>query len=461
MSSLRNVFIGICGFVLTACNEADDNHFSIEELSSPEILSSEKIEERWLATILSTMQGETGIYLKEAAQEHGVEIGYIENLNHAVGVFQPNSNNVTLEVPYGLSETTFDELVLTGRAIMYHELDHAIRHNTLEPLTCLSGEDEIDGIHTAHEAIADLTSFIGMSEDAEIGSAPPLSIQLGMPDDDRAVYYSVIPAPMADVIIAGLGENEYLHNNAELLDATFSAFYGTSRSEWYTLYYSQNIPDEVLAGYSVNAPLSDVLSDYQPGLDLSFDGLDRTTAFLKTHDSFLDGLQTDFSNSAFTSEAEGLTVRDLIYRKLELARPDSGPANHLTRTASNGGSEFFRDAPASRIGEAFDILVNDTDVIINFMASCQSADYLPENARSVAQNNYRVLSEYRPILTESVGQVREILSSGELSPQARINLRSIYRSLEDPLVTPSRNRNTLWNSDAVQSRHTGNKIACP
>ena len=126
MNGLGRIFGAAClVFTLSGCEPTEDNNFSVEELTTSTALASDDIKKRWLATILHSMQGETGLYLKAAALKHGIEIGYADNLNHAYGQYNPTTNDVTLEIPAGLTEETFDELVLTGRKIMYHELDHA------------------------------------------------------------------------------------------------------------------------------------------------------------------------------------------------------------------------------------------------------------------------------------------------------------------------------------------------
>ena len=68
-----------------------------------------------------------------------------------------------------------------------------VREHESQHIRGLSFEDHIDGDSTAHEAIADITAFIGMSEDAVIGSAPSLHVQFGVTESGLPAYYSVIP----------------------------------------------------------------------------------------------------------------------------------------------------------------------------------------------------------------------------------------------------------------------------
>lgn len=256
MSKFSQIIFAACtglGF-LGACDKFQDG-YSLADLSTDEALESSDIGKRWLATILATMQGETGEYLKTGVAEYNIRIDYAENLNHMIGVFKPDENSVTLELPLGLTEKNFDELVLTGRQVMYHELDHAVRNHEVGRPSSLSLEDNIDGVNTSNEAMANLTAFIGMSEDAQLGSVPNMFTQLGMPEDGRAVYYSVVPAKAADVIVAGLEEGEHFHERSDLQKEVLAAYFDTSGSEWHTLYYSSFAVSDPVLGRQIQQHL--------------------------------------------------------------------------------------------------------------------------------------------------------------------------------------------------------------
>ena len=272
MNKFEKAITGLClAFGLSACQTGTENHFDVESLQTPDSLSASDIRHRWVATILETMQGETATALKDAALENGTIIGFTDNLNHMIGVYVPAENRVTLEIPYGLTEETFDELVLTGRRVMYEELDHAARDHSTARASGLSLEAIIEGEANVNEAIARIVAFNGMSEDAQIGSVPSLETQFGVPDSGAAVYYSVINPDMADALFAGLQDNEFFHERADLQDQVFASFFGTSEAEWYTLYFAAHaVPDETLQNYSARTPLTTILSDVHQGRDITF-----------------------------------------------------------------------------------------------------------------------------------------------------------------------------------------------
>ena len=444
-------------FGLAACNYGET--FNISELTENSANSSQmEIGERWLSEILHSMQGETGTYLRERAEAHSVQVSYSDDLQHRIGEFNPSTNLVTLELPYGIetaSEEEFQEMVLTGRRVMYEELDHAVRYHERTRINGLSAQDSVDGVRTANESIARITAFIGMSEDAQLGSAPSLKVQLGMPGDGRAVYYSIIDAEMADVIIGGLEEGEFFHEKPELIDDVFSAFYGTSTSEWYTLQYTP-IPNDVISEYTLDVSLAEALDNYRDGRDLTFNELTEFSSGIVDGAILLANTEAQFEKGDFTSEAESLSLNDLIRHRHRMSLPDSGRANHLNRTVSSGN--FFRDAPSSRIVEAFEILVSDTTVIRDFMASCVGKDYLSENTRNVVANNYQALSEYLPVVTSLVNNVRQAISGQELDAQTRIQLELLYRRAESPLVTPSSNRVAIYNAHIRGNRDDGIRL---
>ena len=460
MKRLAAVF---CFFGLAGC-QGDDSSFEVAELLK-EPASSESVDvgERWLRSILSTMQGKTGQYLISAAQEHAITIAYADDLQHRIGEFDPSRNAITLELPLGIETATpeqFEQMVLTGRRVMYEELDHGVRDHERERITGLSAEYSVDGFHTSNEAIARITAYIGMSEDAQIGSAPDFSIQLGMPDNGHAIYFGTTDVEMADVIISGLESDSYFHESPELINDAFAAFYGTSTSEWYALYYASSIiPDSFIEKYDQNVSLAQLLNDYSEGNPLKFDDFARFANLITESDQILLGsMRAQFESGEFTAEAERLTLNDLIRARNRFSQPDGGRANHLDRTASGGN--FFRDAPPERLAEAFDILINDAEVIQQFMASCMNKDYLSEDARRVARNNHDVISEYMPVLIKGVGVVKSILGGSELDAPTRIELETIYRSLESVLVVPSENRVAIHESYVAERRDDGVRL-CP
>ncbi len=463
MSKLRNAFVGFCGLVnLTGCRPDDGNHFTVEELTKPEMLQAEDIRVRWIATILNTMQGETGTNLKTASNEHGIEIGFADNLDHALGVYDPNQERVTLEIPYGLSEETFNELILTGRKVMYHELDHAVRDQSGHNITELSFEYQIDGSATTHEAIADMTAFIGMSEDAKIGAAPPLIEQFGVPESGHAIYYAPIPAPMADVILSGLGEGEYLHEMPDLIDDTFAAFFNSGRSEEYTLRYGSVIPESFLGNYRSSTSLSTVFTDYKGGRAMSFDNLDHMTEGLfPESDNLAPGLENSFAAGEFTSEAERLNVYDLIRKKRELDRPDGGPANHLTRQRSyDRGQNFFAEASVSRIVEQFEVLPHNAQIYLEFMRSCRDKDYMPDTNRDIVNAHIDVLEKYIPTLNQGVSNITGTLSgTAEIGVQLRTQLETYFIEMHSLLERSKQHRTQLYNMYGRDHR-SDNLIAC-
>ena len=409
------------------------------------------------------MQGNTGQYLITAADRHGITIAYADNLDHRIGEYNPAGNTITLELPLGIETATeddFQEMVLTGRRIMYEELDHGVRYHEKAGAPDISAQDNVDGYHTSNEAIARITAYVGMSEDAQIGSAPPVSIQLGMPESGHAIYYSTTDTEMADILISGLKPGEYFHEHPELIEEAYAAFYGTSSSEWYTLYYaSYYITDNFIGNYSRNVSLAQVLDDYRDGNSLSFDEFSRhTTDITDTDLALLKGLKDRFENGEFTAEAERLDLNDLIRFKRKLSQPDGGRANHLARTKVGGN--FFRDAPPERLKQAFDILINDAQIIRDFMGSCIGKNYLSENARDVAKSNHTGLGTYIPALKETVGSVTALISTGELDAASRIQLERLYRQLETPLVTPSKNRVTIY-ENYVRGKRSDGVLLCP
>ena len=273
-------------FGLAGCND-DDTKFNISEITSPESIKSENIGERWLAEILVSMQGETGTYLKNSAASHGIEVAYADNLEHRIGEFSSQANTITLELPLGIETATeeqFQEMILTGRRVMYEELDHGVRHYERNRISGLSAQEEVDGFHTSNEAIARITAYLGMSEDAQIGSSLPLQAQFGVPESGQAIYYSTIDAKMADTIITGLADGEYFHERPDLIDDVFSSFYGTSTSEWYTLYYSSLIPDSFIEKYKSNVSLAQLLDDYKQGNNLEFNDFESFTSNITSTD---------------------------------------------------------------------------------------------------------------------------------------------------------------------------------
>ncbi|NCC22619.1 MAG: hypothetical protein EOM26_09195 [Alphaproteobacteria bacterium] len=459
MNRFVKAFCLIAG--LSGCGQ--DNSFDIGELTANPSQDTPPVGEVWLREILTSMKGETGRYLVAAAEQHGVSIAYADDLNHRIGEFSPGRNTVTLELPLGIESATPDQfarMVLTGRRVMYEELDHAVRHHERQGPESLSAQDEVDGLLTAHEAVARISAYVGMSEDAETGSAPDLKTQLGMPESGYAVYYSTTDAGMADVIVSGLEDGAHFHENPELIDKTFAAFYGTSISEWYTLYYaSATIPDNFLDRYRTNVTLDRILDDYRQGKPLEAGDFFRHANRIAPPGNILSArLTTDFQNGRFTAEAEKLTLNDLLRFKDKLSRPDGGRADHLARTGSAG--DFFRDAPSAELTRAFNILVNDAEVIHRFMASCTGKDYLPAKVQSVAENNHSVLTGYLPVLREAVGSVVRVLGTHELDAASRLRLKQLYEQLEGPLVTPSENRVTIYNN-YVNGRRYDNLIACP
>lgn len=437
MNWLGRTFGAACiAITLLGCDSPEDNNFSVEELTASMAITSDNIKKRWLATILHSMQGETGVYLKDAAARHGIEIGYADNLNHAYGQYDSNTNGVTLEIPAGLTEETFDELVLTGRKIMYHELDHAVREHESTHVRGLSFEDSIDGDSTAHEAIADITAFIGMSEDAVVGSAPSLEVQFGVTDNGLPAYYSVIPPRMADTIFRHLEEDENFHQQPDVIDKTFTAFYDSPRSEGYTLRYGRHIPDSFLQKYSGGEDLSTVFSDYRSGRDISFSELSARTTLIGSNVPLLEGLETEFSNKTFTSEAERLTVNDLLRRKEFLSRPDGGPANHLTRvTSGDGGDGLFDSASRQQIIEAFEAQAENARRLSGFFSRCSTASYIPEEIRSGLATIPGDLSAVLPGINQMVGWLQQ--GDGELSLQDRLAAKEAYNTIHDGILYPA------------------------
>jgi len=394
---------------LAGCN--DEDTFNVNELISEPAQETTDVGERWLREILSSMQGDTGQYLIERAQHYDITVSYADDLQHRIGEFSPSGNAITLELPLGIETATgeqFQEMVLTGRRVMYEELDHGVRHHERNMISGLSAQEHTDGLHTSNEAIARITAYVGMSEDAQIGSAPAFETQLGMPENGYAIYYSTTDAEMADRIIAGLAEGQQFHETPELMAEAFAAFYGTSTSEFYTLYYASAIlPDSF--EYTRNVSLAQVLDDYREGNDLQFEDFVRFANQINSpNTNLLESLHSQFDNGDFTNEAEQLTLNDLLRARQRWSQPDGGRANHLTKTRSGGN--FFRDASPERISEAFGILTNDAEIIQSFMGSCIGKSYLSEDARSVAQNNYDVMTGYLPLLRETVGQVQGSLS---------------------------------------------------
>lgn len=457
MSRLAKAFCLVLG--LAGCN--DEDTFDVTELTAPANQETTDIGERWLREILSSMQGETGQYLISKAQEYDITISYADDLQHRIGEYSPSNNAITLELPLGIENATpaqFAEMVLTGRRVMYEELDHGVRHHERNRTRGLSAQEYADGLQTSNEAIARITAYVGMSEDAQIGSAPAFETQLGMPENGHAIYYSTTDAEMADRIIAGLAEGQHFHETPELMVEAFAAFYGTSTSEFYTLYYASAVlPDNF--DYTRNVSLAQVLDDHREGLDLRFSDFNRFANLINSpNTTLLDTLQGQFENGDFTNEAEQLTLNDLLRARQRWAQPDGGRANHLAKTRSGGN--FFRDASPERISEAFGILINDAEVIQRFMGSCMGKSYLSENARDVAQNNHGVMTDYLPILRQTVGQVQNTLSGSELTAQTRIQLEQLYRQMESPLVTPSSNRVTIYKNYVRERRNDGVRL-CP
>lgn len=436
MNWLGKTFGAACIVIgLSGCDSTDDTNFSVEELTASTALASDDIKKRWLATILHSMQGKTGSYLKAAALKHGIEIGYADNLNHAVGSYSSSTNDVTLEIPAGLTETTFDELVLTGRAVMYHELDHAVREHESRHINGLSFEDDIDGDSTAHEAIAEITAFIGMSEDAAIGSAPPLSVQFGLTDNGFPAYYSVVFPHMADAVFANLEEGENFHEQPDVVQKAFKAFYDGTYAPNYTLRYGRHIPEDFLRQYSGNTDLSTVFSDYRTGRDISFSELSNRTTFIGSGVSLLEGLESEFASGAFTSEAEGLTVNDLLRRKAFLSRPDNGPANHLTRVTSGEGQDPFDRATRQEMIEVFETQAENAKRFSGFFSRCSTASYIPEDLRQVFPKISSDLSSVVPNINQMIGFLRQ--SEGELSVKDRLVAKNTYNTIHDKILYPA------------------------
>ncbi len=446
MGRLANTLLGLCTlFGTVACDFADPgNHDSITDLQTPESLQSDDLGRRWIAGILDSMQGRTGTYLKDRATQHGVAVGFAANLDHRIGEFNPGTNKVTLEVPLGLSEETFDELVLTGRRVMYEELDHAVRHHETDKPSGLHAEDHVDGVHTGNEAIARITAFTGMAEDAQIGSAPPLSVQFGIPESGHAVYYSVFNPEMADTIFAQLGEDEHLHERPDILRDAYTAFYGTSESEWYVLYYASHVlSDEDLAKYRASAPLSAVLRDQGPGRGVTFDDLAGFTALPDTAAAFLDdSMRQHFTDGTFTAEAETVSVRDLVRFKDRLSRPDNGPANHLARTASGGG-DLFRDGTKGEIVEALESQLHNMEIIQGFFQRCATAHYIPEPLRTamsemIEQAINPSLETFRPATAQMIGTIQG--KTGDLTLEDRLAIKTYYNEFHAILYPLSAQR---------------------
>lgn len=457
MSRLVNAFCLVLG--LAACD--DENTFDVSDLIAQPEQEITDIGERWLKEILSTMQGETGQYLISQSQKHDITIAYADNLQHALGQYSPSKNAVTLELPLGIETATpeqFQEMVLTGRRVMYEELDHGVRHHERDQISGLSAQDAVDGRMTSNEAIARISAYVGMSEDAQIGSAPNLKTQLGMPESGHAIYYATTDAAMADEIVAGLAEGKHFHESPELIAKTFHAFFDTSSSASYTLRYASHIlPDNF--EYSKNVSLAQVLDEYKGGDNLQFDSLvDFANLINVPDDTLLQGMQTQFENGDFTNEAEQLTLNDLLRERHRLSQPDGGRANHLAKT--NSGGSFFRNAPAERISNAFNALVQDAEIIQEFMSSCRGKPYLPENVRGVVDNNHEALTSYLPVLHDAIGKIQSTLSGEELDAPSRIQLERLYQKMEAPLVTPSRNRVKIYNG-YVEERSNNNMVLCP
>jgi hypothetical protein len=465
----KNVFGAIAiAAALAGCND-DNEGFTVTELTNTINNAEEEnttqiphtdIGQKWLGDILSTMQGSTGAYLIAAAKEHNVRIDYADNLNHRIGEFNPETNTIRLELPLGIetaSPAEYQEMIYTGRGVMYEELDHAIRHHERGLIPNLSAQGEVDGFDTGSEGIARITAYFAMSEDAQIGMVPSLPTQLGMPENGYAIYYATTDIEMADTIIAGLKEGEYFHEKPDLIEDVFTAFYGTSTSQWYTLYYASRVPDRFIEKHEKNISLAQLLDDFRKGNDFTLPDFKHLTNPLTGEKSLiLDGLFDDFNEGVFTAEAEKLTLNDLIRFKARMALPDNGRANHLQRVGSD--SSFFREASPEKIVEAFEILISDTRVIQEFMGSCIGKTYLSDNARSVAQNNYAVLTQYLPLVEKSVSSVIDILNTQELDASSRIALEKMYRQFEEPLITPSKNRVTIYDDYIRGKRHDGIRL---
>ena len=175
--------------------------------------------------------------------------------------------------------------------------------------------------------------------------------------------------------------------------------------------------------------------------------------------NLLSDAKQNFEDGGFTSEAENLTLNDLIRFKNKLSKPDGGRANHLAKTQSGGN--FFRDAPISEIDRAFEILINDANIIKNFFASCVGSSIIPQNLQEGIQQRSEISEQVASMVSKTVNGTRSILAqASELSPRDRISIGQAYKAIEEPLVPLSRDRVTVYNNYIRDARNDGVRL-CP
>ncbi|MFK7840441.1 MAG: hypothetical protein AB8B83_08960 [Bdellovibrionales bacterium] len=425
---------------------AETTASSMEYLMSPDALSSEDINERYLASILSTMQGETAQALKLYASEHEIRITTSPDLPFRIGEYNPTTRTVTLEIPVGLEEN-FDELVIAGRRVMYEELDHAMRMDSrIEAFLTdngMSGEDLIDGQLTSLEAMARVAAYRGMSEDAQIGSAPSLQQQFGVPETGEAIYYSVFNPGLADTFFSGiesLPEGEQPHENMGLMEDIFSGFYGTATSEWYTLEYaSQLLSEDFLADYDQRKPLADVLNDFISGRNYEQGDLDAMTTLIGQDNPLGTILADELEDGSLTGEAENLTVRDLL-RHMQRHVGTDGPHNPLERTRSAG--DIFREGSPEQLIELLETQAINMERLGGFFRRCSQADYIPESAREVLGGlSSNIANDILPFTQQTVsGTVAMIRSTDELTLSDRLAVKQIHNAIHEILYPLSETR---------------------